>query len=120
MVIQEDSRQQIGKHELKHKFWANAGVALYRSKVIVGDYCLPPAVAIDTKESMQEIAQNVGGSHDEHVRFISELKLAKEIGTTLYVLIENTDGIQSVADVARWYNPRLDYSPRAITGGRLA
>lgn len=91
-----------------------------RSKIVVGDYCLPPAVSIDTKESMQEIAQNVGGTRDEHVRFINELKLAQSLGTTLYVLVENTDGVRTIADVARWYNPRLDYSPRAITGERLA
>ena len=69
---------------------------------------------------MQEIAQNIGGTRDEHVRFINELKLAQSLGTTLYVLVENTDGVTCVEDVARWYNPRLDYSPRAITGERLA
>lgn len=120
MIIQEDSRQQVGKHEIKHRFWQEAGVALCRSKIVVGDYCLPPAVSIDTKESMQEIAQNVGGTRDEHVRFINELKLAQSLGTILYVLVENTDGVRTIADVARWYNPRLDYSPRAITGERLA
>lgn len=120
MVIQEDSRQQVGKHEIKHRFWQEAGVELCRSKIVVGDYCLPPAVSIDTKESMQEIAQNVGGTRDEHVRFINELKLAQSLGTTLYVLVENTDGVRTIADVARWYNPRLDYSPRAIKGERLA
>lgn len=120
MIIQEDSRQQVGKHEIKHRFWQEAGVALCRSKIVVGDYCLPPAVSIDTKEGMQEIAQNIGGTRDEHVRFINELKLAQSLGTTLYVLIENTDGVRTIADVATWYNPRLEYSPHAIKGERLA
>lgn len=120
MIIQEDSRQQNGKHELKHEFWARHGDRVIRSMVIVGDYCIPPAVAIDTKANMEEIAQNIGGSADEHNRFISELKKAQDIGVSLYVLIENSEGIKSIEDVCRWYNPRLDYSPQAIDGKRLA
>ena len=120
MQIIEDTRQQRGKHELKHAFWAENGCSIYRSKVIVGDYCTPPAVAIDTKESMQEIAQNIGGGKREHQRFINELKLAKDIGCRLYILVENEDGIRSVADVQRWRNPRTEYSPNCIQGPRLA
>lgn len=120
MIIQEDSRQQVGKHENKHKFWQDHGVALFRSKVIVGDYCLPPAVSIDTKDGLAEIAQNVGGSREEHARFINELKAARDLGTVLYVLVENDDGVTSIADVAEWFNPRLEFSSGAITGERLS
>ena len=93
---------------------------VYRSKVIVGDYCLPPKKAIDTKASMQEIAQNIGGSKQEHNRFISELKLAQAIGCELIILVENTDGINDIKDVESWYNPRRDYYANAIPGTRLA
>jgi hypothetical protein len=120
MIIIEDTRQQKGKHELKHAFWAENGCSIYRSKVIVGDYCTPPAVAIDTKESMQEIAQNIGGGKAEHQRFINELKLAQRLGTKLYILVENIEGVRSISDVPRWINPRLEYSPQAIQGPRLA
>ena len=119
-VIIEDSRQQANKHELKHKRWAELGVPLTRSKIVVGDYCLPPRRAVDTKASMQEIAQNIGGGKAEHNRFINELKLAKQIGCDLYVLIENEERINTIEDVRRWHNPRLEYSPKAITGERLA
>lgn len=118
MVILVDSRQQKGKHDLKHSDMLNAGHALYRSKVIVGDYCKPPTVSVDTKENMAEIAMNIGGP--EHKRFINELKLAQEIGCQLYILVENTDGIESLVDVERWHNPRTDYSPNCIQGPRLA
>ena len=76
MIIQEDSRQQTGKHDLKHQFFEADGHKVFRSKVIVGDYCKPPTVAVDTKENMSEIAQNIGGGKEEHKRFIRELKLA--------------------------------------------
>ena len=120
MIIQEDSRQQAGKHELKHQAMQAAGHRLIRSKVVVGDYCKPPEAAVDTKENMAEIAQNIGGGKREHQRFINEIKLAKDIGCRLYILVENDDGIRSVADVIRWRNPRTDYSPNCIQGPRLA
>ena len=114
MIIQEDSRQQAGKHETKHQALQAAGHRIIRSKVVVGDYCAPPPVAVDTKENMVEIAQNIGGGKREHQRFI------KDIGCRLYILVENEDGIRSVADVQRWRNPRTEYSPNCIQGPRLA
>ena len=120
MHIIEDSRQQAGKHEIKHAYFTTQKIPLCRCKLPVGDYALPPAVAVDTKASMQEIAQNIGGSREEHQRFIAELKLAKELGTELYVLIENEDGIADLSDVPRWRNPRVEFSPDCIQGPRLA
>lgn len=119
-AIIEDSRQQAGKHEQKHKWWAEHSTPLIRSKIVVGDYCRPPAVSVDTKAGLPEIAQNIGGNKAEHTRFINELKLAREIGTRLFVLIETEDPIERVEDVAGWRNPRLDYYPQAITGARLS
>lgn len=120
MLIIEDSRQQEGKHGQKHKHFEQVRVQVVRSKLPVGDYALPPARAVDTKASMSEIAQNIGGGKEEHLRFINELKLAKDLGCELTVLVENEDGIRSVADVPRWKNPRTARSPKCIQGPRLA
>jgi len=120
MYIIEDSRQQKEKHAIKHASWEAAGDKLVRCKLPVGDYALPPTIAVDTKASMAEIAQNIGGAKEEHERFRNELKLAQAIGTQLYVLVENTDGIRCLDEVEFWQNPRLMVSSRAITGTRLA
>ncbi len=119
MVILCDTRQQAGKHEAKEKWWSENGHQLYRSKLAFGDYCLPPKVSVDTKMSMLEIANNIGGAHAEHERFKRELMLAQECGSKLYILVENTDGIKRLSDVQYWLNPRLKTSPKAITGLRL-
>lgn len=119
-MLIEDSRQQAGKHETKHKRWAELGVLLTRCKIPVGDYCKPPEVSVDTKANIAEIAQNIGGGKDEHQRFIRELKLAYELKCKLYILIENTEGYECIDDVATWRNPRTDYSPDCIQGPRLA
>ena len=119
-VLLEDTRQHRDKHEAKHEWWAREGLALVRSKIAFGDYCLPPEVAVDTKASMQEVAQNIGGSTAEHNSFRRELIKAQEAGCHLYILVENDEGIRDLAGVRLWVNPRLIDSPKAITGERLA
>ena len=120
MRIIEDSRQQVGKHALKHEHFEQMHVPFYRCKLPVGDYALPPAVAVDTKASISEIAQNIGGRADEHKRFINELKLAQDLGTKLYVLVENTEGVVDIDGLVAWVNPRTQFSPKCIQGPRLA
>lgn len=117
--IIEDTRNKIGKHETKHAYWSAQGVELLRCKLPFGDYALPPAVAVDTKEDMQEIAQNIGGTHAEHVRFRNECYGAMKAGVKLFVLVENRDGITDLEQVQFWENPRLAYSAQAVTGKRL-
>lgn len=119
MHLIEDTRNQIGKHEIKHQAFEAAGDSVLRCKIPFGDYCLPPRVAVDTKADMAEIAQNIGGTASEHARFREELKLAREYGCQLFVLVENEDGIEDLEQVAYWSNPRLAYSDRAINGPQL-
>ena len=120
MIIIEDTRQQAGKHEIKHRHFHNHGVSVLRSKLPFGDYAAPPRVAIDTKENMLEIAGNICGTSKEHIRFKNECIKARDCGCKLIILVENEEGIKSINDVFRWQNPRLDYSPNACTGERLA
>lgn len=86
-VIIEDTRQQKGKHSNLN--WSEMGARAYRSKLIVGDYALAPAVSVDTKQNIKEIAGNLCGSLNERKRFLRECKLAKEIGCKLIFLIED-------------------------------
>lgn len=120
MNLIEDTRNKKGKHEQKHTAFEAHGDQVTRCALPVGDYTIFPKVAIDTKASMLEIAQNIGGSQEEHERFRRELIKAKENGCHLYVLIENDENVRSIEDVRRWVNPRLIDSDKAITGDRLA
>ena len=120
MKLIEDSRQKPDKHVMKNQWWQENGVSVLRCKIPFGDYCLPPRISIDTKADMAEIAQNIGGSTAEHNRFREECKLAKEFGCKLIILIENTEGITCIEDVASWKNPRRFESPKAIDGVRLS
>lgn len=117
MHIQEDSRQQAGKHDIKHLSFKNAGVEVVRCKLPWGDYALPPSISVDTKASMDEIAANICGK--EHTRFINECKGAKAAGCQLIILVENEVNISSISEVHLWKNPRSVYSPKCVQGPRL-
>ena len=131
MLIVEDKGQQEGKHEIKHRWFDCHEVELLKAPLPVGDYILADdrvldvirrktrrslelkkmdflgsyRVAVDTKRDMQEIVGNICGK--QHARFRDECILAQTNGIKLYVLIENTDRIASLADVAGWQNPRM-------------
>ena len=117
MYIQEDTRQKEDKHNIKHDCFANMSVSLVRCKLPFGDYAPIPPVSIDTKENMDEIANNICGK--EHKRFINECKNAKEAGCKLYILVENTLGITDLSQVHIWNNPRAIYSANCVQGPRL-
>lgn len=117
MYIIEDSRQQKGKHDIKHNDFASMGINLLTNVLPYGDYACPPRVSVDTKRNMEEIAQNIGGA--EHQRFKNECIKARDCGAQLIILVENTEGITCVDDVHKWINPNLIYHPKAITGTRL-
>ena len=104
MRIVEDTRQQKGKHERKHRWWEANGIEVVSRKLDFGDYVLDvesPSVSVDTKRDVAEVAANISGQHE---RFKRECLRARDAGCLLVVLIENTDGFERVDDVARWTN----------------
>ena len=117
MIIQEDSRQQAGKHELKHSYFSSMNIGVVRCKLPFGDYAPVPPVSVDTKASMDEIAANICGK--EHKRFINECKAARAAGCQLIILVENEVGISDLSKVRLWKNPRSVYSPNCVQGPRL-
>lgn len=113
MILLEDSRQQEGKHQYKHRYFEEHGIKVNRTKLYVGDYTLPTdqSVCIDSKKDLQEVVMDVCGA--EHVRFRDECIRAKEAGITLIILVEEdqTDEnghyvVNELKDVRNWQNPR--------------
>lgn len=117
MILLEDTRQQAQKHKEKHKWFAENGVEIVRTKLVVGDYSLPTdqSVCIDTKASLLEVCGNVT---QQHRRFVEELDRAKMLGIELIILCEE-EGVALLEDVKQWENPRLRRSPQALTGEKL-
>lgn len=120
--IIEDTRNRVGSHVAKNDYWSGEGVNVFRSKLAVGDYCLPPRVSVDSKASIQELAMDID---QEHERFRRELIAARDMGTKLVILVENAHGIRCLADLARWTEPenefrRRKFAQRRIDGKRIA
>ena len=131
ITLLEDTNNKPGKHSLKNSFWQNSGVEVIRQRLPVGDYVLMndkiadvfrrkekrgiPVkmmdllgtydVAIDSKNSIQELVGDICGK--QHERFRDECILAQNNGIRLIVLVENEDGIDDVRDLHKWVNPRL-------------
>lgn len=124
-TIIEDTRQQKAhgdKHALKHIGFEHAGLAVIRSKLPFGDYAWPPACAVDTKQSIAELHQNVTS---EHARFVRECEAARDAGCQLAILVENRHGVASLADLASWSEPEAEFAKRKgakrpISGAQLA
>lgn len=85
--------------------------------MLVGDYQIANngSVVVDTKFGMNEVESNL--IHD-HERFRNECQLAKEAGIKLIVLIQDSK-LKELSDVFGWYNPRLRFSKKAVTGRTL-
>lgn len=99
-VIYEDTRQQDGKHEQKHRWFNAHGVELVRKKLDFGDYMAEGSnISIDTKQGIGEICQNVTR---DHARFIREIERAETNGYRLVFLIEQGRPYNELVDIARW------------------
>ena len=117
MDILQDSRQKKDKHTLKNEFWASQGDTVVRCKLPWGDYCKPPAISVDTKADIIEIAQNMCGSMKEKRRFAEEVKGARDAGCRLVFLIED----RRYQDVSDLYGEKIYlHNGHIIKGDQLA
>lgn len=102
MIVYEDSRQKVGKHEAKRQWFKAHGIELVRKKLDAGDYATENSnILIDTKRSLSEVAMDVGRDHE---RFVREMERARDAGYRLIVLVEVGAPYRTTADVARWTN----------------
>jgi hypothetical protein len=100
-TIIEDTRNQIGKHKELNAYMQNAGISVMRSKIIVGDYTTPPAVAVDTKAGFEELVANFCSKDRNRVK--REILKAQEIGTKLIFLVID-EKATCIEDAKKWKN----------------
>lgn len=125
MTIIEDTRNKANKHKLKNDYFAACGDHVTRCKLPFGDYALMLTRSVDTKENIYELAQDI---NNDHARFKAEIVGAMNAGCKLYILTENTDDVNTLADLKVWlesfehYKLRLAKNPKAkrINGETLA
>ena len=131
MIILEDMGQKEDKHIVKNQWFYENNIEVVRAPLPVGDYIIANdktmdvlerkkkrgnkpkkmdflgtySKAVDTKENIGEIVNNICGK--AHGRFRDECILAQNNGIQLYILVENEDGVTCIDVLYRWQNPRL-------------
>lgn len=118
LTCQIDSREKARAIQKILAEFDRQGVKHFVSKLPVGDYISldNPRLSVDRKQSLSEVASNVG---QDHARFKRELERAQEYGIKLVFLVEHGGGIRTLDDVPNWNNPRLKDHPLALSGERL-
>lgn len=114
MFIVEDTRNKPGKHDIKAEYFKEKGIGVIRSKLAYGDYALMPERAVDTKQDIYELAYDIDS---DHKRFKAELVGARDAGCKLYILVENTDGVDSLSTLVEWTEPMYHFEMRKTKSG---
>jgi hypothetical protein len=119
LTIQIDSREKARAIKKIISDFEQQGVKYYISKLWTGDYLSldNPRVIIDRKQNLTEVCSNMCQQHE---RFRNELVRAHEMGIKLIILIEHSNQIKSIEDVAKWQNPRLKNGNKAMSGETLS
>lgn len=103
MIIYVDTRQKIGKHDIKHNQLLSLGHTLVSRKLDCADYCTDNSnIIIDTKQDLNELYMDL---FSEHARFAREIRLAAEMNKKLIVLVED-GSIKRLSDIKKWKSNR--------------
>jgi len=96
-----DTRQQPGKHQNIDRYFEKAGIPFARQALYVGDYAIAndQCRAVDTKQDVMELLQDMHGDHD---RFRRECERAQGAGIQLLILIEE---VLPEGGLAAWRAP---------------
>lgn len=114
----EDSRNKVGAHDIKNKYFQEKGIMVLRSKLPFGDYALMDnmSVSIDTKMSMLELENCMT---KDHVRFRNEIINANNFGIGLIILIEEEIQYNNLDDViARYKIPKWKSTTFEMVNGK--
>ncbi|MBR4687075.1 MAG: hypothetical protein IKP01_02075 [Bacteroidales bacterium] len=98
---------------MKAAHFESVGEGVVRCALPVGDYQRPAKVAVDTKKDIIELGVDLKGDID---RFKRECEKAQTLGTQLVILVENEDGVRSLADLESWVEPDESYNRRNRNG----
>lgn len=95
-----DTRQQLGKHNAKNRWFAEHGVEIVAVKLDAGDYAYAPSnILIDTKKDVDELSMDCG---KDHARFVREIDRAAASGCRLVVLIEQHPEYNDRENLRHW------------------
>jgi len=112
LVIIYDTREQDGKNDHILEYFNRKKIPCKKQMITEGDYTavitkcekmgifrdLYFPIGIERKNSVDELAGNVGETVDTHddIRFIREMRRAKQNGIKMTLLVEDADGLKKI------------------------
>lgn len=102
IYLQEDSRNKVGAHDIKNKYFEENNIKVLRSKLPFGDYAIVGKInlTIDTKKDALELFNCMT---KDHIRFRNEIKGANSFGIGIVILIEEKDFYATLDTFKSWY-----------------
>ena len=98
MILIEDSRNKIGKHNNIFKYCKEHGIEIQRKVLNVGDYMLPQGTtAVDTKADIEELASDL---HRDKLALNKKYKKCLKDGIKLIVLVE--EKVNNLNELVAW------------------
>jgi len=127
LVIIYDTREQVNKNQHILDYFDKKKITYKRQTITEGDYTavitkcekmgihrdLYFPIGIERKNSVDELAGNVGEKVDTHddIRFIREMRRAKQNGIKMTLLVEDADGLKKI----KTGDYRSQYESKAFT-----
>ena len=114
MQVQVDSREKAKAIQSILKEFDNQKVDYFSSKLFVGDYMSldNPRLIVDRKQNLGEVCTNLCSK--DNSRFWDEIRRAYKNKLKIIFLVEHSNQIKSITDVAKWSSK---YS--TVTGRQL-
>jgi len=124
LVIIYDTREQINKNQHILDYFDRKKIPYKRQTITEGDYTVIISkcekmgihrdlyfpIGVERKNSVDELAGNVGEKTDTHddIRFIREMRRAKQNGIKMTLLVEDSDGLKKIkaGDYRSMYDPK--------------
>ena len=110
MILIEDSRNKIGKHDNIIRYCKDNGIEIQRKVLNVGDYMLPQGTkAIDTKANIDELANDL---YRDKKDLNKKYKKCLHDKIKLIVLIE--EPIKDISELKSWQSKHSKINGRLL------
>ena len=110
MILIEDSRNKIGKHDNIIRYCKDNGIEIQRKVLNVGDYMLPQGTkAIDTKANIDELANDL---YRDKKDLNKKYKKCLHDKIKLIVLIE--EPIKNLSELKSWQSKHSKINGRLL------
>lgn len=110
MIILQDHREKIGKHNNIERYFETQGIVRHRCRLNVGDYMFPNGTkSVDVKDSLEELANDL---YRDKKDLNKKYKKCLHDKIKLIVLIE--EPIKNISELKSWKSQHSKINGRLL------